>query len=42
MTMRNMFEEVKSCVEFAISMTIDVIKILNEEKKKERLCLSVS
>ena len=37
----NDFEDVKSCVKFAFSITVDVIRIIKDEKKKERLCLSV-
>ncbi len=39
MMMRNVFEDVKSCLEFAFSMAVDVIRIRREEKKKERICL---
>ncbi len=38
----NIFDAVKDCMKFAVSMTIDLIRILKEEKKKERLCLSMA
>ena len=41
MIMREFFETVRSEIEFAVSMAIDVRKYLKEEKEKERLFLTL-
>ena len=38
----SMCESIRDCSKFALSMTFDLIRIIKDEKKKERLCLSMA